>query len=362
MFRQLGARLYLAFLTVVAFGTGTFVVTFRLLAPEVFGRRMQGLEGGGPGPGGGSGYAVVLAETFEQSVDTALVISILVGALAAVVAAAFVTRRLVQPVQDIGGTARSLARGEYSERATEPEIEELADLARDVNSLAEALHETELRRARMMSDVAHELRTPLTSIDGYAEGLIDGVFTQEETVEAVTNETRRLRRLVDDLSLLSQTSEGSLQFDTAPLNLNTVAHDCVERLTPQFESAGVALQVDLDQECPTEGDRDRLDQAVTNILGNALLHTPRGGTVSMSSKADGAQVTLTIVDDGEGIDPTDLPKLFDRFYRGSGSARPGTGIGLSVADGIVVAHGGTITAHSDGPGKGATFVMALPAR
>ena len=171
MFRQLRTRLFLALLTVVAVGTGTFVVTFRLLAPEVFGRRMQGLEGGGPGsPGGGNGYGLIIADTFEQSVDTALVVSIIVGAFAAAAVAAFITRRMVLPVQQIGATTRALASGEYTQRAVEPEVEELADLARDVNTLATALHETELRRARLMSDVAHELRTPLTSIDGFAEG------------------------------------------------------------------------------------------------------------------------------------------------------------------------------------------------
>lgn len=360
MLRPLGTRLFLAFLVVVAVGTGSFVVTFRLLAPEVFGRRMEGFEAGGAGPGGGYGRAI--ADTFEQSVDIALVISIVVGAVAAALVAAFVTRRMVVPVQQIGATARTLAAGDYSERASESDVEELAELARDVNTLATALQETELQRARLMSDVAHELRTPLTSIDGYAEGLVDGVFTEDEVVVAVTAETRRLRRLVDDLSLLSRASEGSLRFDSAPVDVNQVAQSCANRLRPQFESAGVKLETDLTDDCRIEGDRDRLDQAVANILGNALLHTGQGGTVTMRSTTDGAQASLTIEDDGEGIDPADIPRLFDRFFRGSSSARPGTGIGLSVANGIVTAHGGTIIAESGGIGEGATFTIVLPAQ
>jgi len=361
--RQLGPRLFVAFLTVMAAGTGTFVLTFRLLAPEVFGRRLQGLEGNGPGTGlgSGNGYGQIIADTFNQSVDRALVVSIIVGAIAAAVVAAFVTRRMVRPVQAIGTTARSLAAGNYSERVAEPEIEELAELARDVNTLAVALSDTEIRRARMMSDVAHELRTPLTSIDGYAEGVVDGIFTEAEMVEAVTHETRRLRRLVDDLSLLSQTSEGSLRLETSVMDPNTVVEDCVERLRPQFDASEVDLRIELAAECEIEGDRDRLGQALTNILGNALLHSEAGGIVRIRSEFDSPQVSVTINDDGQGIDQADIPHLFDRFYRGSGTARPGTGIGLAVADGIVSAHGGTIIAESAGIGLGSSFTIALPA-
>lgn len=363
-FRGLGARLLLSHLAAIATATGAFIVTFRLLAPEVFGRRIQGAGGpGGPGGSGGfsgpGGWGHAVIETFESSVDTAILISILVGAVAAAFVAWIMTRLLTRPVEDIRRTAHSLADGNYGERVPEPTITELGELARDVNELAAALESTESRRAQLVSDVAHELRTPLTSIDGYVEGAADGIFSPDEMLGAVTEETRRMRKLVDDLSLLSRAQEGVLELDRVDTDVAGLVESVAERLRPQFVSADVGLIVTGDPAFASV-DPERLGQVFTNLIGNALGHTPSGGTVTVETSRTAARIQVSVSDDGDGIPPEDLPHVFDRFYRGTTTGRAGTGIGLAIARSIVDAHGGEITARSDGPGTGATMTVRLP--
>lgn len=357
--RHLGPRLFLSHLIAIGTATGTFIVTFRLLAPGVFGRRIQGDQGlVGPGaPGPGFGHQVL--ETFENSVDTAMLASILFGAVAAGVVAWVVTRLLARPVEEIRATTHRLASGHYKERVTEPAVEELAELARDVNELAAALESTEANRARLVSDVTHELRTPLMSIDGYVEGAADGVFTEAEMLASVTEETRRIRKLVEDLSLLSRAQEGSLALDRVDTDILQVVREVADRLRPQVEAAGVTLTVN-GEDATAQVDVARMSQVFTNLLGNALDHVGPDGSVEALVEAGSSGVTVSVTDDGEGIPPGDLPHVFDRFYRGTKSGRSGTGIGLAIARSIVDAHDGEIAAESAGPGAGATFRVRLP--
>lgn len=357
-FRGLGPRLFLSHLLAIGTATGTFIITFRLLAPEVFGRRIQGSQGPG-GPSGSAGWGQQVIETFESSVDTAIFVSIFAGAIAAALVAWFMTRLLARPVKEIRSTTHSLAAGNYSKRVTEPSIDELADLARDVNALADELESTEVSRAQLISDVTHELRTPLTSIDGYVEGAADGVFTNDEMLGSVTEETRRMRKLIDDLSLLSRAQEGSLVLERSDTDISRLANETAERLRPQFEAAGVMVAISS-VPAVASVDQARIGQVLTNLLGNALGHTKANGVVAMTVKEESGGVAVTITDDGDGISEEDLPHVFDRFYRGTTTSRAGTGIGLAIARDIVDAHNGEITAMSAGPGTGATFAIRLP--
>ncbi|MEN8039949.1 MAG: HAMP domain-containing sensor histidine kinase [Actinomycetota bacterium] len=362
--RHLGPRLFISHLAAIATATSTFVITFRLLASEVFGRRLQGADGSGfpggqPGGPGSPGWGHEVIKTFESSVDIAILISVVVGAVAAAIVAAIVTRLLARPVEDIRATAHSLAAGNYDERVSEPSVAELAELARDVNALASALESTELNRAQLITDVAHELRTPLTTIDGYVEGAADGIFTADEMLLSVSEETRRMRRLVDDLSLLSRAQEGSLDLDRDDTDVTALVEDITDRLRPQFETAGVTLTV-TGQTGTASVDTIRLGRVLTNLLGNALGHTAEGDAVTVETSADGSGLLIIVADDGDGIPTDDLPHVFDRFYRGTTTSRSGTGIGLAIARSIVDAHSGTLTAASEGSGKGATFTIHIP--
>ncbi len=351
-------------LLVLAAGGLAFSVTFRLLASEIFDdriRRGQSGSGGRGGPAEISGTGQSLLDAFGESVDIALLVSLAVGVVAAGVVAWLVTQRMTRPIETIRSATRAIADGNFSHRVADADIVELDALGQDVNHLAQTLEDTEERRARLLSDVTHELRTPLASIDGFVEGAMDGVFSTEEMYVAVTDETTRLVRLVEDLSVLSKTAEHSLDLESTQVPLSAVAVAAADQLRPQYADRSVSMDVDTRSDPIVNGDERRLIQIVTNLLANALGHVDEGGTVRLVVGDDGSAASISVVDRGDGIRAEDVERVFDRFFRGSNARRrAGTGLGLSVARGIAEAHGGMLVATSDGPGLGATFTLTLP--
>jgi histidine kinase len=269
---------------------------------------------------------------------------------------------LLRTFNEVTAGARRLAEGHYDTRVDEPREAELADLAQSVNTLADSLQRTAETRARLVSDLAHEIRNPLSTIEGYMEGLIDGVLPpSRETYQAVSAEAHRLQRLTRDLSTLSKAQEGAIEYDMMDGDLAAIGRRVAETLAPQFEANEVTLSVRLGEPLPVHGDPDRLAQAVTNLLGNALAHTPPGGTVSVTGINDSASCSIAIADTGPGIPQTELETIFERFTR-LDREQPGTGIGLNIARTLVRDHRGEVTAVSPGAGQGATFTVTLPRR
>jgi signal transduction histidine kinase len=231
--------------------------------------------------------------------------------------------------------------------------------------MAAALEGAEQRRVALIGDVAHELRTPLATIEGYAEGLLDGVVAPTaETWAVIHDEAARLRRLVADLQELSRAEAHQLPLQPVPTSPTALAEQAVARLAAQFTDKGVSLINAVPPDLPpVQADPDRVLQVIINLLGNALRYTPAGGTVRLSAERQGAVVVLTVADTGLGIAPDHLPHLFERFYRvdkAHSRALGGSGIGLTIAQAIVEAHGGQIAAASPGLGQGATFSFTLP--
>jgi histidine kinase len=343
-------------LLILGAGGAAFLVTFRLLAAEIFDDRIRRGGAGGPG-GGGQG----LLEAFRDSVDIALAVSVVVSIVVAGIVAWFVTKAMTNRIENIRVTTRAIADGHYEQRVDPTDVVELDALGMDVNALAKTLEDSEQRRARLLSDVTHELRTPLTSIDGFVEGAVDGVFTLEETYDAVTDETARIVRLVDDLSVLSKTAEHSLPLHVASVSLSELVSEAVDHQRPQFADRGVTVELVRQAEPKVQVDPGRITQVLTNLLANALGHVADGGQVDVLVAQDGERATVVVADDGEGIPAGDLDHVFERFFRGtSANRRQGSGLGLSVARGIAEAHGGSLVAASDGPGSGATFTLSLP--
>lgn len=268
--------------------------------------------------------------------------------------------------------SRRIAAGHYDERIDlfpgdplQEELDELGQLAHSFNRMAAALERIESMRRELIGNVAHELRTPLTSIKGYMEGLIDGVLPAEPTTfEKVYREADRLHRLIYDLQELSRIEEGAFSLNLRPVSLAYLVMATAERLRPQFEDKGVALETDLSSDLPRiQADEDRLGQVLLNLVGNALQYTPSGGRVLVRARVEGNRVQVAVIDAGIGIAAEHLPHLFDRFYRPDASrsrAGGGTGIGLTIARRLIEAHGGEIVAMSEGLGKGSTFMVSLP--
>ena len=205
--------------------------------------------------------------------------------------------------------------------------------------------------------VAHEIRNPLSTIEGYMEGLIDGVMPpSRETYEAVAREAHRLKRLTRDLSTLSKAQEGAIEYDLESLDLGAIARAVIETLEPQYEINEVALRVGIDETLPIKGDADRLAQALTNLLGNALAHTPPGGQVSVVGASRDGQCTLAITDTGPGVPPEVQERMLNPFYT---TRKQGTGMGLSITRSIVEAHGGQFWINTE-VSSGVSFHFTLP--
>jgi len=372
--KRFSVRLVLSHVGVAVLAGLAIFLVVQWLAPALFDeslRRAQGMAtprpGGGLGPGQGRGAGVNagLRADMARDVTTSLWVGVLVAAAFATVFGVLAARRLTRGLVEVRAATRSIAAGHYRVTVPVPAEQELAELATDVQTLGTTLAETEERRVRLLGELAHELRTPLTVIDGYVEGMIDGVLpVTSERLGEVSDEVRRLRRLSDDLSALSRAEEGRLAIEPRPVDLAAVVAAAAERLRPQAEDAGLTLGVDASAPVDAVVDPDRLAQVVTNLVGNAIRATPPGGRVDVGVRAEATAAVVRVADTGEGLDAADLERVFERFYRVPGRRGDGhdggSGIGLTIARGIVRAHGGDLAAASPGRGHGSTFTVRLP--
>ena len=217
----------------------------------------------------------------------------------------------------------------------------------------------------MVNDVSHELNTPLSVIQLEAAGLRDGLQSGDTASDHIIQEVERLRGLVTDLDWLAETDDGELRLNLEPTPLEEVISAELERWQPQAQARRVSLSLDVAADLPdVEVDRSRMSQALGNVIANAINSVEPGGNIVLSARADSDEgVSISIVDDGTGIDPLDLPHIFERFYRAEQTRARGTrgsGLGLAITRAVVEAHGGTITAFSAGPGQGAAVTIRLP--
>jgi two-component system, OmpR family, sensor histidine kinase BaeS len=255
--------------------------------------------------------------------------------------------------------------GDYSPRVAVPERapRPVRDLVRGFNAMAGRLESSEQQRRTLLADVSHELRTPLAVVQGNVEAILDGVHEADrEHLEAILDETRVLTRLVDDLRTITQSEAGRLALHREPTDLDVLVSDAASSFDAAALAAGVTLELDVPDDLPIlDVDPVRIREVVSNLVANALRHTPRGGRVTVSGAVSGAgpgrRVEITVRDTGAGVDPALLPNVFDRFAKSADSR--GSGLGLAIARGLVEAHGGTIGAESP-PGEGATFRFSLP--
>jgi len=245
---------------------------------------------------------------------------------------------------------------------------EFDDLAAAFNTMAADLGRIEVSRSQMLGDLAHEMRTPVTTLGAYLEAIAEGVEQADApTLAMLGDQVARLVRLSEDIALVTTAEEGRLTMRRTTLAVAQVVADAIAQATHRYTTGGVVLDVRVAPVAATatiDADADRIAQVLTNLLDNALRHTSRGGRVALMADCAGASVRFVVADDGEGIPPDHLPHIFDRFYRvdtARDRAHGGSGVGLAIAKVITEAHGGTITAHSDGPGRGAVFTVTLPA-
>ena len=298
----------------------------------------------------------------------ALGVGLVISLLAAIAVTWYSTRSLRGPLDDVTRAARELSSGNYASRippvGSGTELETLADA---FNTMADKLAGIEDTRRRMLSDLAHELRTPIATLSAYHEGLHDGVAVLgPESRAALSEQTRRLARLADDIDVVSTAEEGRLDLDRESYPVAVLLAAAYEGMRDAYAARAVHFVVDGSAAAGAvlSVDRNRIGQVLANLLGNALRHTPAGGTVTMAAHRVGADVRITITDDGEGMTAEQIEHAFERFYRGDTARsrdRDGSGIGLTISRAIVEAHGGSIAATSAGRGQGAVLTVTLPA-
>ena len=303
-------------------------------------------------------------------VARALGIVILVGGIVALGVTGRTFRRAGVSLDELVDAARRVEDGDYTTRVAEPVTRRgpLRQLVRGFNSMAARLEVEAEQRRRLLADVSHELRTPLTVIQGNIEAILDGVHEADDAnLEAILDETHVLARLVDDLRTVALSESGNLPLHREPTDLSVLAAEAVSSFQPAADAADVRLEVAVDDAVPLlDVDPVRIREVFSNLVANALRHTPGGGSIDVSATttSDGNDVEVVVRDTGSGIDPALLPHVFDRFAKAADSR--GSGLGLAIARGLVEAHGGTIEVESTQAGGtqsgGTTFRFRLPIR
>lgn len=283
------------------------------------------------------------------------------GALGLVLALVLATT-LVQPIQQLTRAASAMAKGDLSQRVQVKGGGELKQLGSAFNSMAEALQRAERNRRDMTADIAHELRTPLAVQRAQLEALEDGIYPLTvENLQPLEAQNRTLERLVTDLRTLAMAEAGELRLDETDGYLGNVALRTLEAFRSQAEQRNIHLTwIPVHTEEPlVRMDPVRIEQIFNNLLSNALRHTPDDGTINMTAVLDAHGITVAVHDSGPGIAREDLPRVFERFYRGS-REEGSSGLGLAIARQLALAHGGRLEAANH-PGGGAEFTLWLPA-
>jgi len=310
-------------------------------------------------PSGGDSLQGPVA--FGLGFDLRLLLAALAAGAVAIALAWALSRRILEPVEALTQAARRLGKGDLSSRVPAGGVDEIGELSRAFNAMAQDLAHQESLRRTMVSDVAHELRTPLTNLRCQIEALEDGLLpASPETVRSLREEVMLLSRLVEDLQTLSVADAGRLALDRAEASVSDLVEGAIESFRGAAAERRLTLRNQVGELPRVQVDATRIGQVLRNLLTNAMTHTPAGGTIMVLGTADSEFVTVMVRDDGPGIAAEHLPHVFERFYRADPSrarATGGAGLGLAIVQGIVRAHGGVVAAASEG---GAVLRFTLP--
>lgn len=365
---SLASKFLLSYLLIVLVGVTTLLVVAFALAPTFFqGQLIRVLET--------HPVAMTTAEASQRILGEFLSTLLLALVLAAIAAFAtslaislFVARQITVPLREMSQATARISAGHYVERvavAPAHHGDELGQLATSINALVVTLEQAERRRLDVVGNVAHELRTPIATLEGYLEGLLDGVIEPSSgTWSLLHTQAGRLRRLVDDLQAVSRAEARQIPLSLQAVASQDLVQQTIELLEGQFTEKELELQVSLPADLPAVvADPARAVQILTNLLVNALRYTPAPGKVELIVSAEEDQIIFRILDTGIGLTPEQLTHIFERFYRADPSrarASGGSGIGLTIAQALAQAMGGNIRAESAGLGCGSSFTLTLP--
>lgn len=313
----------------------------------------------------GSAQALSAAESqFLDNVTDALVVAASGAVALAVVMGAALAWMLARPLRALRQSARAIEQGQLGGKVPVTGTLEFQDVAASFNRMSAALAESESLRQRMTSDIAHELRSPLSVMRSQLEAMLDGVFPlNAEQVAIVYDQSLHLGRLVEDLRTLTRAEAGRLSLDFALLEPAALVQQIAVDFAPLAQDQSITLHVEAAPDLPPlRADRDRLRQVFTNLLVNALTHTPSGGSITLSAAPCAAGVRFGVADTGPGLTEDQARHVFERFYRTDDARqrdRGGSGLGLAITRELVRLHGGRVWVES-APGQGSRFMIELP--
>jgi two-component system, OmpR family, sensor histidine kinase BaeS len=318
----------------------------------------------------------IYPNAFPGQVNTSILITVLAVSLVVLFFSILFATRLTEPLMSLTEAAEQMKQGRYTQRVQPPKSQdEMELLAQTFNEMADTieadvneLRRQEQARRELLANIAHDLTTPLTAIQGFSEALADDMISdpsaRQETAQRIAREVLRLRRMVGDLQQMSSLESGHVRLDLAPLNLYSLVDETLAVIEPECEQHEISVHNEISSWIPLVlADSDRITQVLLNLLDNARRHTHAGGRISVGAQVKERNLQVWVSDTGSGIDPADLPHIFERFYRAdrsrTGGTGGGSGLGLSIVKAIITAHGGSIQAESE-KNKGTRISFTLP--
>jgi signal transduction histidine kinase len=336
------------------------IATAFAIAPSIFSEHLT--EAGVSSESARTHITQAYLSSFQVSLLVAAVISVIIsGSLAW-----YFMLRIVKPIHGVTGFAQTLGSGVLGSKAPlESQIPELNQLTEVLTAMSDDLSKSREQLARMLNDLAHELRTPIATVLAIVDGIEDEVVAPDaHTWKIVRDQLERVNRLSRDVREVTQNSGKVLTQFTSSVDPAAIATEAFEAWSPKIKSKGVVFELELDAQLPQLiVDPQRVGQILSNLLENALRHTPAGRSIHLSARKSEKAVIFIVKDSGEGIEAHQLPNIFDRLYRGDMARHSGdfgSGLGLTIARSIAEGHGGTLTAVSAGRDLGSTFTLSLP--
>ena len=304
-------------------------------------------------------------QAYLKRTNQALTLAAISAALLALVVGFLLARTLTRPLHMLTQATEKMAGGELGQQVNITSRDEIGKLAESFNRMSREVARANTLRKQMTADIAHDLRTPLTVIAGYVESMRDGdLAPTPERLDTIYAEIDRLQHLVADLRLLAHTDAGELSLNLQSIHPKNLLENAAAPFKLSAEQKGITLRVDAEENLPEiQADESRMNRVLSNLISNALRHTPSGGSVSILATRSNRSVILSVEDTGEGIPPADLPHIFDRFYRADKSRTDAdgasSGLGLAIAKALVETHGGRIRVTSVIE-NGTSFEIELP--
>ena len=365
---SLGGKFLLSYLLIVLVGVATLLAVTFALAPTLFQSQLIPVLQNHPADLTTPEAIQRILAAFLGTLLSALALAAVAATGMSLAISLFVARRVTGPLRHMTLAAERISTGHYQERVAVAPVhaaDELGQLVASINTLAETLEATEARRMEVIGNVAHELRTPIATLEGYLEGLLDGVVEPTpQTLALLHTQAGRLRRLVEDLQDLSRAEARQIPLTIQPVAPHQLVQQALEPLEGQFADKGLDLGIQVPASLPPVlADPARAGQILTNVLVNALRYTPALGRVEVTGTCEEHAVVFRVTDTGIGLSPEQLAHIFERFYRVDKSrsrAFGGSGIGLTIAQSLAQAMGGNLCAESAGLGQGSSIILTLP--